>query len=131
MKILFTFITLLLTASSALSQNDKLASNSNIYEEEKEEKKITKFTAKVRTASEDSGGWIVFFEGNKQPGVYSLSSKLSEFGSYTNLVEESRKNNGPELSITADKEKNIESITKAEKRPQPNFDPNKKWNFGP
>ncbi len=83
-----------------------LAQNStNIYEKDEETKALKTLTAKVRMASEDNGGWSVYFEGDKNSGVFFLSSKLSNFGSFTNLIEESRKPKGPHLKVTYDQDK--------------------------
>ena len=110
-----------------------LAQNStNIYEKDEETKALKTLTAKVRMASEDNGGWSVYFEGDKNSGVFFLSSKLSNFGSFTNLIEESRKPKGPHLKVTYDQDKNIESVVKTES-PAVNLDINavKKWDFEP
>lgn len=126
MKPTFLLIALMLTSTGALSQN----ASTSIYESEKEAKKTKSFTAKVRMASEDDGGWSVYFEGDQHKGVFFLSNKLSEFGAYTGLIEESRKAKGPALNFTVDDEKNIEKIGKPDKPSHEEPDPNKKWKFG-
>lgn len=115
------------SAAPVLAQN-----GTNIYEKDEETKVLKTLTAKVRMASEDNGGWSVYFEGDKNSGVFFLSSKLSNFGSYTNLIEESRKATGPQLKVTYDQDKNIESVVKTES-PAINLDINavKKWDFEP
>ena len=115
------------TTTQVLAQN-----GTNIYEKEDEKKTLKTLTAKVRMASEENGGWSVYFEGDKNSGVFFLSSKLSQFGSFTNLIEESRKAQGPHLKVSYDEDKNIESIVKTES-PAVNLDINavKKWDFEP
>lgn len=118
---------LLLISGPALSQK----ASTSIYEQDQESKKTKTFTAKVRLASENSDSWNVYFEGEQNKGVFSLSQKHSEFGLYTNLIEESRKPKGPSLSVTVDEDKNIEKMSKSEAPSHQEPDPNKKWNFGP
>jgi hypothetical protein len=114
------------------------ARGTDIYEQEAGESTTKSVTGKIRVVREVSDEVEVFFEGDKIPGAYTLPRGLQHYGTMLKALEESKKANGPAVTVTADEDKRIKTVelkggsagsagsAGTYKFPD---DPNKKWDI--
>lgn len=108
--------------------------STDIYEQDAAESGVKSMTGKVRVVREVSDEVEVFFEGDKIKGAYTLPRGLQHYGTMLKSLEESKKANGPQVTITADEDKRIKTVELKGGGTAPGdykfpSDPNKKWNF--
>ncbi len=127
---MLSLILVLIMGGNAQAQRSGHATNTNIYEQEKEPESTQSFSAKVRVVREISEEVEVFFEGDKQKGAYTLPHSLQSFGTLLKVLEKSKKDGSP-VTVVADSEKRIKSVV-AQAKPegyQIPKDPNESWDF--
>lgn len=94
------------------------------------ETKLQKLTAKVKVVREESDGVEVFFEGAKNSGAYFLHRAIPNYRTALKTLEDSRKPQGPSVSVSFTEDKRIKSVEKpATSIKEPPTDPNEKWDF--
>lgn len=131
---MLSFILVLFLTPNAQAQN-KGGPSTDIYEQDAGETGLKSVTGKVRVVREVSDDVEVFFEGDKIKGAYTLPRGLQHYGTMLKSLEESKKANGPQVTITADDDKRIKTVElKGGGAATPGdykfpSDPNKKWNF--
>lgn len=109
--------------------------NTDLFEADEDEptEKSTKaasLTAKVKVVREESDGVEVFFEGEKNTGAFFLHRATPNYRGALKTLEESRKPQGPLVSVTYTEDKKIKSVDKkAPSIKEPPKDPNEKWDF--
>lgn len=108
--------------------------NTDLFEaeEEPQEKSVkgASLTAKVKVVREESDGVEVFFEGEKNTGAFFLHRATPNYRTALKTLEESRKPQGPAVSVTYTEDKKIKSVEKkAATLKEPPKDPNEKWDF--
>jgi len=125
------FFLVLIGLTNAEAQNKQ--PKTQIYESEPESKKMTQFSAKVRVLREESDGVEVFFESEGKSGAFLLPKSAENYSSFLKSLEESQKSKGSAVSVTADENKIIKSISKPVSQKtgiDVLNDPNFKWNPG-
>jgi hypothetical protein len=98
------------------------------------EAKEKTFSAKVKVVREESDGVEIFFEGDKNTGTFFLHRAIPRYATLLKYIEESKKPQGPPISVTVDEDKKIKKIEKPSKQDavrQMPTDPNQKWDFSP
>lgn len=122
---MLSLILVLFLAPNAEAQNK--GRSTDIYEQDASESTTKSVTGKVRVVREVSDEVEVFFEGDKIPGAYTLPRGLQNYGTMLKALEDSKKANGPAVTITADEDKRIKTVElKASSGYQIPTDPNKK-----
>lgn len=126
------FFLVLIGLADAEAQSKK--HQTQMYESEPESAKTSQFSAKVRVIREESDGVEVFFDSETQSGAFFLPKSTENFASLLKYLEESQKPKGLAVSVTADENKSIKSISKPlNKKTDLDVlsDPNFKWNPTP
>lgn len=126
---------LLVFAPNAEAQ--KKGHSTDIYEQDGAENTTKSVTGKIRVVREVSDEVEVFFEGDKIPGAYTLPRGLQHYGTMLKALEDSKKANGPAVTITADEDKRIKTVelkgaaSSGSSAGDYKFptDPNKKWDI--
>ncbi|MGE5084805.1 MAG: hypothetical protein ACM3MG_00790 [Bacillota bacterium] len=85
--------------------------NTQLYEQEPEEDKEQSFSAKVRVVREVSDEVEVFFESDSAKGAYTLPHSTPNYATVLKDLEKSRAPHGPQVTVKADSEKRIKSVT--------------------
>ena len=91
------------------SKSKKL--NTQLYEQEADTEKEQSFSAKVRVVREVADEIEVFFESDTAKGAYSLPRSTPHYATVIKDLEKSRAPHGPQVSVKADSEKRIKSVT--------------------
>lgn len=122
---MLSLILVLFLVPNAEAQNK--GRSTDIYEQDASESTTKSVTGKVRVVREVSDEVEVFFEGDKISGAYTLPRGLQNYGTMLKALEDSKKANGPAVTITADEDKRIKTVElKASSGYQTPADPNKK-----
>lgn len=118
-------------ASTAGAAKKSAPMNTSLFESDNEEEpaaesKTKSLSAKVKVVREDSDGVEVFFEGDQHRGAYYLLRSLKGYATHLKALEDSKKPQGPAVSVSFDAERRIKSV---EKKKSQELDPNKQWDF--
>lgn len=130
------FILMLFLTTDAQAQK-RASPSTDIYEKDASENPTKSVTGKVRVVRDVSDEVEVFFEGDKISGAYTLPRGVQHYGTMLKALEESKKANGPSVTITADDDKRIKTVElkgasgSAGKGSDYKFptDPNKQWDI--
>ena len=106
---MLSFILMFFLATDAQAQK-KTVPSTDIYEQESSESTAKSVTGKVRVVREVSDEVEVFFEGDKIKGAYTLPRGIEHYGTMLKALEESKKANGPSVTVTADEDKRIKTV---------------------
>ncbi len=98
-----------------------------IYEQEATVEKKISFTAKVRVVRDIADDVEVFFDSDKARGAYTLPRNAQNYAAMFEALEKSKAPKGPAVSVSADSEKRILSVSIQSGPAEP--DPNKAWEF--
>ena len=112
---MFSLILVFLMADPAHAQSKVQKRSTNIYEAESTPDKSESFTAKVRVVRDISDDVEVFFESESARGAYTLPRKIKSYATVYKTLQDSEKPGGPQVSVTADSEKRIQSVEKSSK----------------
>lgn len=110
---MLSLILVFLMADPAHAQSKVQKRSTNIYEADQTEEKVDSFTAKVRVVRDISEEVEVFFESDNARGAYTLPRKIKSYATVLKVLQESEKPGGPQVSVTADSEKRIQSVEKS------------------
>jgi len=107
----FCLMALVVHSSHAQTSSKSKKLNTQLYEQEPDTEKEQGFSAKVRVVREVSDEIEVFFESDTAKGAYSLPRSTPQYATVLKDLEKSRAPHGPQVSVKADSEKRIKSVT--------------------
>ena len=122
---LLTLLTVFFMHCDAMAQ--KSAGKTQIFEQEATQEKTTSFTAKVRVVRDIADDVEVFFDSDKARGAYTLPRNAANYAAMFEALEKSKSPKGLPVSVTADEDKRIKSVSTPAGKAEP--DPNKPWEF--